>query len=289
MKSQSMYGLALMTVVVASLEACGGGSYGGGGGGMYSSSSSSSSSSALTADLNSIQAHIFTPICSPCHSGAGAPFGLQLDAGHAYANLVGVPSGEQPSVLRVNPGNPNQSYLIQKLEGSPGITGQRMPFGGPYLDQPTIDVIAQWITNGAPNAAAAQVSQRNTATQMRTEALVLTTTSPPADAVMQAPVANLLVGFNHSMDATLLNAGTVQLRVLQADGGLTAGALIPAYFSLPVGDSAAVLITPQRPLGAGTYQVTVSGGGNGTLGLADIGGQVLGHDETFVFTVESTK
>jgi hypothetical protein len=192
-------------------------------------------------------------------------------------------------VLRVNPGNPTLSYIIQKLEGSPGISGQRMPFGGPYLDQPTIDVIAQWITDGAPNAAAAQVSQRRSATQMRSEPLVLTTTSPPADAVMQAPVAHLVVGFNHSMDATLLNAGTIQLRALQADGGLTEGAVVPSYFALPVGDTAAVLITPQRPLGAGTYQVTVHGGGNGTLGLADIGGQVLGADETFVFTVESAK
>src|SRR5579864_3976208 len=54
----------------------------------------------LTADFQSIQDNIFTPICSKCHAGASAPEGLQLDATHSYAALVGVPSTEQPSVLR---------------------------------------------------------------------------------------------------------------------------------------------------------------------------------------------
>jgi len=53
--------------------------------------------------------------------------------------------------MRVKPGDPANSYLIQKLEGAPGISGSRMPFGGPFLDQPTIDLIKAWITSGAPN------------------------------------------------------------------------------------------------------------------------------------------
>jgi len=51
----------------------------------------------------------------------------------------------------VKPGDPANSYLIQKLEGAPTISGQRMPFGGPYLDQATIDQIKSWIASGAPN------------------------------------------------------------------------------------------------------------------------------------------
>jgi hypothetical protein len=62
---------------------------------------------------------------------------------------IGVPSTEVPSVLRVAPGNPDASYLIQKLEGHAAV-GARMPFGGPYLDTATIAVIRQWITAGAP-------------------------------------------------------------------------------------------------------------------------------------------
>jgi hypothetical protein len=49
----------------------------------------------------------------------------------------------------VIPGDPDHSLLIQKLEGTQTV-GQRMPRGGPFLDQSTIDVIRQWITNGAP-------------------------------------------------------------------------------------------------------------------------------------------
>src|ERR1700724_2905779 len=54
----------------------------------------------LTADFQSIQDNVFTPICVRCHSGAGAPEGLALDAAHSYALLVGVPSDEAAGVVR---------------------------------------------------------------------------------------------------------------------------------------------------------------------------------------------
>jgi uncharacterized protein (TIGR03118 family) len=100
-----------------------------------------------------LQTQIFTPICSGCHSGAGTslPESMNLGSGNAYASLVNVASVEQPALLRVNPGNPNSSYLVQKLEGTAGITGQRMPLGGPYLDQATINEVINWISQGAAN------------------------------------------------------------------------------------------------------------------------------------------
>ncbi len=107
----------------------------------------------LRADFQSIQDNVFTPICTKCHIGANAPEGLQLDEAHSYALLVGVPSAEVPGALRVKAGDPTNSYLIQKLENASGIVGAQMPFGGPYLPQSTIDVIAQWITHGAAPAA----------------------------------------------------------------------------------------------------------------------------------------
>src|SRR5689334_22325013 len=108
----------------------------------------------LTPDFKSIQDNVFTPICTKCHIGAGAPQGLQLDEAHSYALLVGVPSTEQPTVLRVKAGDPDNSYIVQKLEGAPSISGVRMPFGGPYLDQSTIDVIRTWVSNGAQPSSA---------------------------------------------------------------------------------------------------------------------------------------
>lgn len=111
---------------------------------------------ALTADFQSIQDHVFTPICTQCHAGAAAPQGLDLSQGKSYGNLVNVPSNEVPSFLRVAPGDPNNSYLIQKLEGTAAV-GAQMPDGCPVsrpcLDADTIGVIRQWIQNGAPPPA----------------------------------------------------------------------------------------------------------------------------------------
>jgi hypothetical protein len=51
--------------------------------------------------------------------------------------------------IRVIPLDPDGSFLIQKLEGTPGIVGARMPADGLFLQQATVDVIRQWILNGA--------------------------------------------------------------------------------------------------------------------------------------------
>jgi hypothetical protein len=53
--------------------------------------------------------------------------------------------------MRVKPGDPANSYVIHKLEGSAGITGSRMPLGGPFLDAATIDEVRSWIAAGAAN------------------------------------------------------------------------------------------------------------------------------------------
>lgn len=102
----------------------------------------------LKPTLESIQKNIFTPKCTQCHSGSGAPRGLNLTKGQARENLVGVASSEVPDLKRVNPGNPDDSYLIHKLEGTQDV-GSRMPLGNPPLSQEQIDVIRQWIADGA--------------------------------------------------------------------------------------------------------------------------------------------
>jgi hypothetical protein len=105
------------------------------------------------ANLTSIQTNVFTPRCSGCHTGVGAtlPGVLNLtNAAASRAALVGVASIQVPALQRVTAGNPNDSYLIRKLEGGPNIVGQQMPRGGtPFLDAATIGSIRTWITNGA--------------------------------------------------------------------------------------------------------------------------------------------
>ena len=105
----------------------------------------------LAPTLDSIQANVFSVNCAipGCHGGGSVQFGLRLDPGFSYGNLVNVASPRDSNLIRVIPGNPDASFIIQKLEGTQTL-GDRMPDFGPYLPQSTIDVIRQWIANGAP-------------------------------------------------------------------------------------------------------------------------------------------
>jgi Ca2+-binding RTX toxin-like protein len=91
---------------------------------------------------------IFTGNCQSCHSGASAPQGLRLDANNSFANLVNVASRQVPSLARVEPFDPDNSYLVQKIEGTAAV-GARMPAGRPPLSAAQIGLIRQWIGDGA--------------------------------------------------------------------------------------------------------------------------------------------
>lgn len=103
--------------------------------------------------FSSIQNDIFTPTCavSGCHSSGSASGGLVLASGQSHGNLVNVPSTGMPSFDRVEPGNPNSSYLVKKLRGDGDISGVRMPPSRPPLPNDQINQIVQWIEDGAPN------------------------------------------------------------------------------------------------------------------------------------------
>lgn len=102
--------------------------------------------------FSSIQSTIFSTSCavSGCHSGDSPAAGMRLSVGEAYTNIVNMPSGQMPTLMRIEPGNPDDSYLIRKLEGTAAVGG-RMPFGKPALSQQKIDMIRQWVTAGAKN------------------------------------------------------------------------------------------------------------------------------------------
>lgn len=92
----------------------------------------------LTADFDSIQTNIFTPICAGCHGGASPAANLNLVAGHSYNDLVNVPSTEEPTLDRVKPGDPANSYLAIHLQKE-----------GDGATSNDIQVVIQWITEGA--------------------------------------------------------------------------------------------------------------------------------------------
>jgi hypothetical protein len=91
--------------------------------------------------------------CVGCHQPGGPAGGvMNLRSEVAYNNLVGVAARLKAGAIRVIPGDPDNSYLIHKLEGRPDIFGLRMPQNGPpYLTEGQILVIRTWIRNGANN------------------------------------------------------------------------------------------------------------------------------------------
>lgn len=96
---------------------------------------------------------IFNNYCVVCHQGAGQA-GLTLEPNLSYSKLVGVPSTQSTTELRVKAGAPDQSYLLAKLNGTQvqaGGGGTQMPQGTAPLSQAQISLIQQWIAAGALN------------------------------------------------------------------------------------------------------------------------------------------
>ena len=135
--------LAVSVILVAS--ACGSGS-------KTTSPITSTTSSTGVSFSKDIQP-IFNSYCVVCHQGAGQA-GLTLEPNLSYSKLTGVPSTESANELRVKAGAPDQSYLLAKLNGTQvqaGGNGAQMPYGASPIPQDQINLVQQWIAEGAPN------------------------------------------------------------------------------------------------------------------------------------------
>jgi hypothetical protein len=266
--------------LVSCLAGCAGNGKGLDQNGQPIGSSGGTSGGPVTADFQSIQDNVFTPICSVCHIGAGAPEGLQLDAAHSYNLLVGVPSAEQPNLLRVKPSDPNSSYMLHKIQGAPGIVGGQMPLGETPLPQATIAAISQWISNGAPNAPTAAVNS-----------FAVQGTVPLDHEMVNAPLPRIVVTFTQEVDASLVNESTIAVERMPNPRLDPVSPMAPhstgsvAVTRVLAGlNPAVLLITPNAPLAPGTYRVTVRGTGGGAV--ANLNATTLGSDQSFEFTVE---
>lgn len=104
------------------------------------------------ATLQQIQDTIFTPHCAigTCHDSGSATQNLDLSAGASYRQLVNVPSVDATALLRVDPGQPDDSFLLIKVQGLPPPgEGSQMPLSGRLLSADQIQLIRDWILKGA--------------------------------------------------------------------------------------------------------------------------------------------
>jgi hypothetical protein len=199
----------------------------------------------VTADFDSIQANVFTPICSVCHSGASAPQGLRLDAGNSYALLVGIPSTEVPTILRVDPGNPSNSYIIQKLKGIAAVGGQ-MPLGEAPLPAATIEAISQWISNGAPPSASADAAD-----------FQLAALAPDDGDVLAENPGRLIVAFTRPIDPGRISSQSFRLQQISEGSAATNEEDIAIEVTTVPANPQTVIITPHSALSSGSYRLLI--------------------------------
>ena len=97
-------------------------------------------------------APILATNCATCHQVGTEAGRMSLVPRRAIASLVNQPSVGAPRLKRVEPGKPDRSYLIMKLEGTQvahGGSGARMPFGAAPFSAERIALFRRWIAQGA--------------------------------------------------------------------------------------------------------------------------------------------
>jgi len=224
----------------------------------------------LVPTFASIQQNVFTPVCTRCHAGAAAPTGLRLDEASSYAMLVNVPSVEVPALRRVRPGDPDLSYLIQKLEGRAAVGG-RMPLNSPPLPQTTIDVVKQWIREGAPRSVPGS-GPASPAT--------LSAVAPLDQQIIEGAPAEIIVQSSAALDTSALNTATVTLERSGADGSFAEGneVAIPALSIevLSVDPTVIAVRLPPEQWAPDSYRLIVAG--EGPVAVGDRSGSSIDGD-----------
>ena len=217
-------------------------------------------------DFTVIQDTIFTPACTVCHTGARAPLGLRLDEGASYAMLVDVPSVQVLALRRVAPGDPDNSYLVHKIEGRAAVGGL-MPLGGPPLDADQVNLIRQWIAAGAEPPPAALAAPAR-----------LVASAPAAGDTVGGTAPDILAVFSRPLYPNLLLDTTVTLTAAGGDGGFAEGneVFVPVRLQAGAPRGASVRVHAAAPLPADDYELRLRGAGPAVL--ADLDGQPIDGD-----------
>ena len=104
-----------------------------------------------------IQEYIFDKSCanSACHAAPANSANLNLTYANSYEDIVGRepdnPAAAAAGMKLVDPGNPENSFLLTKLIGpTEPAQGSRMPLSTGMLHNGKIEAVRTWIAAGAP-------------------------------------------------------------------------------------------------------------------------------------------
>ena len=107
-------------------------------------------------DFATLQNEILDQNCTsgPCHNPQAAAAGLILVDGFSFTALVDAdptnPSAASAGLRLVDPFDTENSFLLAKVEDPAAGQGSRMPLGADPLSDEQIQLIRDWISNGAP-------------------------------------------------------------------------------------------------------------------------------------------
>jgi hypothetical protein len=96
---------------------------------------------------------ILTASCATngCHRGMMPQAGMDLSAGKSYQAMVDVTAEQcNDGRKRVLPGQPSESYIMDKIQNVDLCFGTKMPKLS-SLPAPDVEIISSWICAGAPN------------------------------------------------------------------------------------------------------------------------------------------
>lgn len=94
---------------------------------------------------------VLQPSCvfATCHGAGPSPAGdLSLEREGAHARLVDRPSSVVSDAILVIPGDPDASYMLQKLTSTMPAAGESMPPDA-SLEAERIELVRAWIEAGA--------------------------------------------------------------------------------------------------------------------------------------------
>ena len=181
------------------------------------------------ASLARIHRTIIRPSCAGqpglCHAGQFEP--NMATPASFYAALVNRPGLEHPDQLRVAPGAPGESLLVDKLRNR--NVGTQMPLGAEPLSEAQIAEIEAWIDDGALRAPGAPADEALNELPAEPEIAVFTAAGERID----GPVA-----------ATVHVGDTLTLRQSVEDFETDDAAMPLVVFVIATGDGSAIVVNP---------------------------------------------